>query len=67
MSSVLKEGKSGEYFQKENVITELMKFEIEATSVNANELYLEGVRAVITRLKDRQPDLVLKEMEETDK
>ena len=63
----LKVNKSGEYFHKENMITELVEFETEANSINANPLYLEGVRAVITRLNDREPDLILKETEETDK
>lgn len=63
----LKVNKSGEYFHKESMITELVEFETEANSINANPLYLEGVRAVITRLKDKEPDLILKEMEEIDK
>lgn len=63
----LKVNKSGEYYHKENMIAELVEFETEANSINANPLYLEGVRAVITRLKDREPDLILKKMEETDK
>lgn len=65
--SDLKKNKSGEYFHKENMIAELVEFETEANSINANPLYLEGVRAVITRLKDREPDLILKKTEETDK
>lgn len=63
----LKVNKSGEYFYKENMIAELVEFETEANSINANPLYLEGLRAVITRLKDREPDLILKKTEETDK
>ena len=49
------------------MIAELVEFETEANSINANPLYLEGVRAVITRLKNREPDLILKKTEETDK
>ena len=48
----LKVNKSGEYFHKENMIAELVEFETEANSINANPLYLEGVRAVIKETEE---------------
>ena len=47
-----------EYFSKEPLIKELTEFEQTAASINAPPDYLEGVDAVVNKLKRKEPDFV---------
>lgn len=51
------------YFSKKPLIEELTEFEQTAASINAPPEYLEGVDAVVNKLKRKEPDLVIEEGE----
>ncbi len=49
----------GEYIEKNNLIEELIEFEQTAMSIGCSVDYSEGVTAVINRIKNKKPDVVV--------
>ena len=51
---------STEFFNKGKMLKDLIEFEQTAASINASSEYLDGVNAVINRIKLKEPDFKFK-------